>query len=210
MTKPEFVILEGSIVRLVPLVPERDSKGLYEVSNGQAIAWGNRYLGRFDPDATIWRYLFDGPMESVEQMVVATRRRVDSDRTLCFCVYDVENSRPIGMANFASNYPEHRRIELGGLWLSPISRRTGAAAEMVWLMLDHLFSKGYQRVEWKCDTRNDSSRRAAERFGFVFEGIQERHMIVKGQVRDTMWFRMLADEWELNGKKLRKRIQEGQ
>lgn len=30
---------------------------------------------------------------------------------------------------------------------------------------------GYRRYEWKCDNMNYRSKRAAERFGFKFEGI---------------------------------------
>ena len=41
----------------------------------------------------------------------------------------------------------------------------------------------------------DAVRRAAERFGFSFEGIFRQHMIVKGRNRDTAWFAMLDSEW---------------
>ena len=30
---------------------------------------------------------------------------------------------------------------------------------------------GYRRVEWKCESLNRRSRTAAERLGFVFEGV---------------------------------------
>jgi hypothetical protein len=50
-------------------------------------------------------------------------------------------------------------------------------------------------VEWKCDSLNERSRRAAERMGFSFEGVQDAHYIVKGRNRDTAWFRMLEREW---------------
>ena len=54
---------------------------------------------------------------------------------------------------------------------------------------------GYRRYEWKCNALNAPSRRAAERFGFTFEGIFRQHMIVKGRNRDTAWFAMLDSEW---------------
>jgi hypothetical protein len=54
---------------------------------------------------------------------------------------------------------------------------------------------GYRRYEWKCDTRNAPSMRAAVRFGFTFEGIFRQHMIVKGRNRDSAWFSMLDSEW---------------
>ena len=62
-------------------------------------------------------------------------------------------------------------------------------------MLRHAFGLGYRRLEWKCDARNERSRRAALRLGFRFEGIQEAHYIVKNRNRDTAWFRILDHEW---------------
>ena len=40
-----------------------------------------------------------------------------------------------------------------------------------------------------------ASRRAAERYGFTYEGIFRQHMIVKGHSRDTAWYAMLGGEW---------------
>ena len=40
-----------------------------------------------------------------------------------------------------------------------------------------------------------ASRKAAERFGFTFEGIFRQHMIIKGRNRDTAWYAMLDKEW---------------
>ncbi len=54
---------------------------------------------------------------------------------------------------------------------------------------------GYRRYEWKCNARNEPSRRAALRLGFTFEGVFRQHMIVKGKNRDTAWFSMLDSEW---------------
>jgi hypothetical protein len=54
---------------------------------------------------------------------------------------------------------------------------------------------GYRRYEWKCDSLNAPSRRAAARYGFTFEGIFRQHMIIKGRNRDTAWFSMLDGEW---------------
>jgi hypothetical protein len=54
---------------------------------------------------------------------------------------------------------------------------------------------GYCRVEWKCDALNAASRAAAERFGFTFEGIFRKHMLVKGRTRDTAWYAIVDDDW---------------
>jgi hypothetical protein len=38
-------------------------------------------------------------------------------------------------------------------------------------------------------------RRAAERFGFRFEGVFRQHMVVKRRNRDTAWYAITDDEW---------------
>ena len=37
--------------------------------------------------------------------------------------------------------------------------------------------------------------RAAERFGFVFEGVFRQHMVVKDRNRDTAWYSITDSEW---------------
>ena len=48
-------------------------------------------------------------------------------------------------------------------------------------------------MEVQCAQR--ASRRAALRYGFVFEGVLRQHMIAKGRNRDTAYFSMLDSEW---------------
>jgi L-amino acid N-acyltransferase YncA len=50
-------------------------------------------------------------------------------------------------------------------------------------------------VEWKCNALNAASRKAAERFGFTFEGVFHEHQIVKGRNRDTAWYAITDDQW---------------
>jgi hypothetical protein len=39
------------------------------------------------------------------------------------------------------------------------------------------------------------SRAAAERFGFVFEGIFRKAIVYKGRSRDTAWYSIVDSEW---------------
>jgi len=92
--------------------------------------------------------------------------------------------------------PEHGVIEIGHIWFAPTLRRTRQATEAIYLLARHAFDDlGYRRFEWKCDSLNQPSRRAAERFGFVYEGVFRQHMVVKGRNRDTAWFSILDREW---------------
>jgi RimJ/RimL family protein N-acetyltransferase len=112
-----------------------------------------------------------------------------------FVVRDKLTGTPIGVANLMANHPEHLKIELGSIWYGPIAQRTGASREVTHMLLEHVFALGYRRAEWKCDARNEASRRAALAYGFAFEGIQDAHYIVKGRNRDTAWYRMLDTDW---------------
>lgn len=193
--KPDSTILVGRYVRLEPLSVERDAKPLFEMSNGSSVRLGERSIDAYDADELIWRYMFDGPFETLDQYRASLQRQVDLPNTLCFCVVDLASGRQIGVTNFLNNDPQNLKIEVGGIWYSPVVQRTYANTEATYLMLKHAFGLGYRRVEWKCNALNERSRQAALRLGFKFEGIQESHMIVKDRNRDTAWFRLLAAEW---------------
>ena len=95
-------------------------------------------------------------------------------------------------------------IEIGHIWMSPGLQQTREATEAIFLMIRHCFDDlGVRRLEWKCDALNAPSRKAAERFGFTFEGIFRQHLIVKGRNRDTAWFAMLDKDWHARPGRLR-------
>ena len=74
--------------------------------------------------------------------------------------------------------------------------RTPMATEAQFLFMNYVFDDlGYRRYEWKCDNDNRPSKRAAERFGFRFEGIFRQDRVVKGKNRDTAWFSIIDREW---------------
>lgn len=193
--KPELVNLPGRFVRLAPLAVERDAEALYAVSNGQPIDLAGRVYPAYDADEMVWRYLFQAPPTDLAAFRAYLADQVNGADRLCLCVIEQESGRPVGVANLMSNVPSFLRIELGGIWYSPVIQRTQVNLESTYLMLAHCFELGYRRVEWKCDSRNERSRRSALRMGFTFEGIQEQHMIIKGYNRDSAWFRILDHEW---------------
>jgi len=189
------VTLSGTLVNLVPLDIDRDAAVLHARSNGQPATLGTRTVAAYDADAVVWRYLFSGPFATVSELATYLRGQVDAPNGLCLCVFDRATGSQVGVVNFMNNVPEHLKVELGGIWYSPLAQRTGANAEATYLMLRHAFALGYRRVEWKCDALNARSRHAALRMGFTFEGIQDAHFIIKDRNRDTAWFRILASEW---------------
>ena len=66
----------------------------------------------------------------------------------------------------------------------------------MYLMMRRVFDElGYRRYEWKCDSLNEPSRRAALRLGFTYEGIFRQAIIYRGRNRDTAWFSVTDKEW---------------
>jgi RimJ/RimL family protein N-acetyltransferase len=189
------VTLYGRSVRLQPLVMERDIEALFAASNGEPITLGQKSLGAYPAEELIWRYLLSGPFATVDEFAAYVRNQVEAANGLCLSVIDVATGKQVGMYNYMNNAPEHLKVELGSIWYSPIVQRTNANLESTYLMLRHAFELGYRRVEWKCNSLNLRSRQSALRMGFKFEGIQDSHLIIKGQNRDTAWYRMLAADW---------------
>ena len=204
--KPESIILEGRYVRLEPFVIARDALPLFEMSNGSPIQLGMRSMHDYDADELSSRYIITCPFKDVNDFTANLLPQVNASNGLCLCVFDSASGVPIGMTNLMNNAPAHLKMELGGIWYSPIAQRTFANTEATYLMLKHAFDLGYRRVEWKSHSHNERSRRAALKMGFKFEGIQESHMIVKGCNRDTAWFRMLDIEWPAVEEQLKLRL----
>ena len=194
-TKFAPVTLTGRFFRLEPLQLERDVEALFRVSNGQPATLGEKSIEAYDTDELIWRYLFSGPFESADALKAFLRPQVEAANGLCLCVFDIATGKQVGVLNYMNNFPEHLKIELGSIWYSPLVQRTKANLESTYLTLKHAFELGYRRLEWKCDSMNERSRRSALRMGFKFEGIQDAHFIIKGRNRDTAWYRILDREW---------------
>ncbi len=103
---------------------------------------------------------------------------------------------PVGVASYLRPNPSAGSIEVGHIHLSPLLQRKRAATERQFLMMTHAFDDlGYRRYEWKCDDINASSRSAALRLGFRYEGTFRQDAVVKGRNRDTAWFSITDAEW---------------
>jgi RimJ/RimL family protein N-acetyltransferase len=151
---------------------------------------------RPDGDPGIWTNLSTGPYEDVEQMRSDLTVAATSEDPLFFTLIPVITRRPLGVASYLRITPDHGVIEIGNIWFGPALQRTVAATEAIYLLARHALEElGYRRLEWKCNALNAPSRAAAQRFGFTFEGIFAKHMVVKGRNRDTAWYAITVEEW---------------
>ena len=108
---------------------------------------------------------------------------------------DQQTDKAEGVISLMSIVAAHGRIEIGHVTFSAAMQRTPKGTEAIYLLAREIFALGYRRLEWKCNANNARSKRAAERFGFSYEGTFRQHMVVKGQSRDTEWYSMLDSEW---------------
>lgn len=178
---PRRAPLEGETVRLEPLDPSRHGDDLFRATAGA--------------DST-WEYLPYGPFAGREDFIAWLERRAPLDDPLTFTIVDKEARAARGLASLMRMDPSNGVIEIGHIWLSPALQRTRQATEAIFLMARYAFEElGNRRFEWKCDAANEPSRRAAERFGFVFEGVFRQHMVVKDRNRDTAWYSITDSEW---------------
>ncbi len=180
--RPSRVTLDGRFARLVPLSAELHAESLWTA-------------GLDDPaNASLWLYLGDGPYAEFDAFRAAVARKAAAEDAVFFAI--LVDGRAVGYASLMRIDAANRVVEVGNILYTPLLQRTPAATEAMFLLMSYVFDElGYRRYEWKCNSCNEPSRRAAARLGFTNEGLFRQHMIMKGRNRDTAWFSMLDGEW---------------
>jgi RimJ/RimL family protein N-acetyltransferase len=182
--RPARTPLRGSHVLVRPVDAAADAGPLFAVSHEP------------DGDPAIWTYLPDGPYESEADLRRMLAWAETAEDSLYFTLVRPSDGRPLGLASYQRITPEFGVIEIGHIWFGVPLQRTTAATEAIFLLARNAFDElGYRRLEWKCNALNAASRRAAERFGFSFEGVFRKHQVVKGRNRDTAWYAITDDDW---------------
>ena len=177
---PRPVPFNGDTVRLEPLDVSRHGEDLFRNSIGA--------------DST-WDYLAYGPFADRDEFMRWLESRQPLADPLTFTIIDRAAGEARGLESLMRIDAANGVIEIGHIWLSPRLQRTRQATEAIYLMSRYAFELGNRRLEWKCDALNAASRRAADRFGFVFEGVFRQHMVIKDRNRDTAWYSIIDAEW---------------
>ncbi|MFZ4774481.1 MAG: GNAT family N-acetyltransferase [Terrimicrobiaceae bacterium] len=186
--RPVPEILTGQFITLTPLDVAADAAGLYAVSH------------RDGDTKKLWLYLPWGPFPDIKSYAAFLQESQEQPDAIAFTVRDAATRAYLGSISLMFIRPGHGVAELGGIWYAPEAQRTKTNTEACYLLLRYCFERlGYRRMEWRCNTLNEPSARAARRLGFTYEGTFRQHMIVKGENRDTAWFAILDHEWPLIG-----------
>jgi RimJ/RimL family protein N-acetyltransferase len=190
--RPGPVTLKGHYGRLEKLQPEHWSD-LWAVFAGHDHVW--TYIGA------------DGPFAEVAEFSACIARRAAADDPYAYAIIDRQD-HAVGYVTLMRINPPMRVIEVGHVLYSPALQRTPLGTETQYLLARYVFETlGYRRYEWKCDSFNAPSRRAALRYGFVYEGTFRQNMIAKGRNRDDAWFSMLDGEWPVRKRNFERWLQ---
>jgi RimJ/RimL family protein N-acetyltransferase len=178
--RPSLEPMQGRYVRLESLDADAHAADLYRA---------------FSVDDAIWDYLPYGPFGAASAYHRWVRDTATGPDPIFYAIRDLATGHCGGVASFLRITPELGTIEVGHINLAPELSQTRAATEAMFLMMDWAFTAGYRRYEWKCDALNLPSRRAAQRYGFSYEGIFRQAAVVKGRNRDTAWFAIIDKDW---------------
>lgn len=192
--------LSGQYVTIVPLHPDH-AADLYSSVEGE-------------DNAPLFDYLFDEPPDTLDSFQDSIVKRTAATNQWSYAILQnstsEEKSKAVGMASLMRMDLPHRVIEIGSILYSPSLQRTPAATEAMYLIARYVFETlGFRRYEWKCNSLNEPSRRAAARLGFVEEGTFRQHMILKGRSRDTTWFAMVDGDWSVVKDAMEKWLDQG-
>ena len=176
------VTLEGQHVRLEPVslahVPALWHAGAHE---------------------EIWRYLpytmhSEGDMRARVESDLAEQQAGDVVR---FTTVARAIAQPVGSTSYMNIDRHHRRLEIGGTWITPAWQRSAINTEAKYLQLCHAFETlGCIRVEFKTDSLNTKSRQALARIGATEDGTFRNHMVMPGgRIRHSVYFSITNEDW---------------
>ncbi len=176
------LILESVHVRLEPMKTDHCNQ-LFEIGHFDEI-WAPNGRVMQSPD-DMKKYVDDALQE------------LNDGKSLPFVTIDKQSGEIAGSTRFANIEKNHRRVEIGWTWITPIYQRSYINTEAKYLMLKHAFETwNVNRVELKTNVLNQKSRNAMLRMGAKEEGILRSHMIQEnGTIRDTIYFSIISSEW---------------
>lgn len=177
---PSFAPLSGRYVQLQTLDADIHAAPLFQA---------------YQSHDAVWDFMPYGPFLSASDYQSWVSEVAGKADPMFYAIRNLETGQWEGVASYLRVAPAMGSIEVGHINFSPAMQRTRAATEAMALMMGWAFDAGYRRYEWKCDAANLPSRRAAQRFGFSYEGIFRQASVVKGRNRDTAWFAAIDSEW---------------
>ena len=147
-------------------------------------------------DTRSWTWLLREPDATAADFSQWVASVSDLPDPMHFTEFDSQTHSPVRTLALMRIDPKNGVVEVGHVHFSPLLSRTPMSTEAQYLLMQYVFDTlGYRRYEWKCNSLNEPSRRAALRLGFQYEGRFRQALVIKGHNRDTDWFSIIDAEW---------------
>lgn len=127
---------------------------------------------------------------------------------ISYVIRKLTDQTVIGSCAYYDIDDQHKRLEIGYCWTTPVVWGNRFNHEALWLLLQNAFeSWQFNRIQIATDPRNKRSYNALKKLGAVQEGLLRQHMIHhNGNITDTVVFSILAAEWSEIKKSLSSRL----
>ncbi len=124
-------------------------------------------------------------------------RQTEAGRECAFAITDRTSGAVAGSSCYLAISPENKRLEIGSTWYAKPFQGGHVNPAAKRLLIGHVLETlGWNRVEFKLDSRNARSWAAMKKLGAVEEGIHRNHMILPdGHVRHSVWFSLTPEDW---------------
>jgi RimJ/RimL family protein N-acetyltransferase len=159
-------------------------------------------------EASLWAYFSIDGYSDFDRWIAAAETEAARGDRVTFVVRRVSDDAVLGSTSYNAIVPAHHRVEIGWTWYVAGAQGSVVNPEAKFLLLEHAFERaGYNRVEFKTDSRNARSRAALRKLGATEEGVLRAHMwMPRGYWRDSVYFSILREEWPAVAGALRARL----
>lgn len=175
------IILEGELVKLIPLTQDHKTELLQAAADGEL--W-NLWFTSVPCEKTINNYINFALAEN------------QAGRAHAFVIVNKSTNKIIGSSRYC-NAINNNRVEIGYTWYAKSTQRTGINTECKYLLLLQAFEElNCIAVEFRTNWHNHDSRAAITRLGAKQDGILRNHLMdTDGTYRDTVIFSITKEEW---------------
>jgi RimJ/RimL family protein N-acetyltransferase len=175
-------ILTGTTVDLIPLQKEH---------------FDELFLAASDKD--LWKLV---PIDCSDRQKFDTAYNFaleerEKGRQYPFTIYHKATKRIIGSTRFFEIHPKDKKLEIGWTWIIKEFQGTDVNFECKLMLMTFCFETlKTNRVQLKTKDTNYRSRKAIEKIGGVFEGIQRKDRVQDdGTTRNAAYYSIIDDEW---------------
>lgn len=149
-------------------------------------------------DGRLWELFYTSvpSADEIDAYLDKAEQERGCGRAMPFVVIDKASDRLVGATRYMRINRDARRLEIGTTFYSESAQRSPINSATKLLLLTCAFEvMDCLCVQLRTDALNFQSQRAIERLGAKKDGVLRNHSILKGRVRDTVVYSILATEW---------------